>query len=444
MLCKSGSFAITALALALAAPASAQAAWSAPVDLSAGGRFDVRSLDSDQSPNGRAVAVWTYAPRSNRRDGQLFASVAPRTSGFGAARSMSLALNRRAFFRAAMSDGGEGLVVFQERIRARPRGYYRIRAMRLLASGDLGPPATLSTPGVDSFTPQVTDLPGDRFAVTWRTRKREIQVTKVRAGRRDEPVQTVGDRTTSESRLDIASAGENVAVVYVAPSAGSGSHARLVLWPQGARPTASQSLGDNTGFPGGATVRGAGSTFAVATLTPNMPAPDGGQIDGTARVQRFSPTGPLEPVTSYRGLHSQFAAIGAGGHTVLVWSRTPNDGRPVLEAMTASAPALGAPFGPETRLTDGANLPPEPLALNARGDTLVTYTEFREAGPPPAQVHEEVRAALRPVGGRFSAPADLGPGGGPTAVLRDDGSALVLFHRGRGPGFAPATAVYTP
>jgi hypothetical protein len=406
------------------APASAHAAWAPATNVSAVGTGDFLDLDSSQSPNGRAIALWTYLPASgNAREGRIFTATATQTSGFARRRSMLLAPVGQAFFRAAIADNGQGLVVFQEVVRVRRRTTHRIQAIRVLPSGALRPPFTVSLRGVDALTPQVATLPRGRFVVVWRTRTGAVQAAKVSAGHREGPVRTLGRGATAS--VGAATAGEDVAVTYETPQS-----SRIVLWPGGDVPSASASLGTGRGNP---VVRGAGSSFVVGTSG----AVGGDQV---VNVQRFSATGPVEGATTYTSASSTArVAMASTGAAIVAWEHLERGTPSTTSIAVASAPALEMPFGSQQLFAGDVRpaLSAEPVAVNARGDAVVVYAYAGQSATSG-------RAFVRPAGGAFGAPTDLGESDSHTVVLREDGSAIVTFLRPSGNGSAVATAQYTP
>lgn len=425
------STAAGAALLALAAPAVAQAAWSGGGNLSASVSDGFLDLGSDQSPNGRALALWRYVPSARARPAHLFAATAARTGGFRPARSRRIARRGQVHFRGAMADSGHGLIVFQELVRRPGPDTHRIRAIRVLPSGALIAPFTVSPTRVDAFTPRVTELPRGRFAVAWRSLGGTVQVAKVRGAAREGPVRTIGAR--SDQGFGIASAGEDLAVVWHSEGVG----ARITLWPGVGLPSAPQSLGERSTD---LTVRGAGSTFVVGSTD----APDTGYA---VRVQRFNAAGPLGGPASYRtpltttGRATPRVAVGPDGAALAVWPEELSVGETVRRLMLAAARPPPAPFGPaEVRTTERLTLSPEPAALNARGGAVVAWSS--EISDPGSDI--VVRAIVRPPGGAFGAVTTIGSGTEPTVVLRPDGSAIVVYLRLVGRGEAVATKVYTP
>jgi hypothetical protein len=431
--------AMAGVAVGLFAPAGAYAAWSPSVDLSAAGPGAFQDVDSDQSPNGRALALWTYLPNpDSERGGRVFAAVASRTGGFGRARSRAMAPIEQRFFRGAMADSGHALIVFQEAVRRRGRTIRRIRAIHVMPSGALSAAVTLSPAGVDALTPQVSELPRSRFVVGWRTSTGVVQAAKFRAtGAREGPVRTIARGARSDdprSTVVVASAGENVVLAWNAPGA-----SRLSLWPRGGRPSASRSLGRGTHD---VDVQGAGSTFVVSTITI-------ANDRSTGSLRRWRATGPLESAaTGYplgdTATDAPEVAIGTRGNALAVWD-TFLANPPSGSGRFVSTVAVGPPpatWGPVQPLPDEGNdiirVPAEPAAVNARGDAVVAYSA------EGSNTDRRLRATVRPGGGAFGPVTTLTLGDSPTVVLRANGNAIVVFLRDVGSSNAVATAAYTP
>jgi PKD repeat protein len=117
------------------------------------------------------------------------------------------------------------------------------------------------------------------------------------------------------------------------------------------------------------------------------------------------------------------AAIDAAGDATVVWQRS-NGKNEIVEA--ASRPA-GSGFGAPQALSEGGESAQDQfVAMNAAGDTAVTWT--RSNGTT-----EIAQLALRPAGGKFSAPIDVSPAEGsaqdPEVALDAHGDPTVVWSR---------------
>jgi PKD repeat protein len=128
------------------------------------------------------------------------------------------------------------------------------------------------------------------------------------------------------------------------------------------------------------------------------------------------------------------AAIDAAGDATVAWLRS-NGANEIVEA--ALRPAGGSFGAPQVLSEGGENAQDQSVAMNAAGDTAVTW--LRSNG-----TDEIVQAAVRPAEGSFRAPVDVSPAEGnaqsPAVALDEHGEPTVVWSREADVQVSSATA----
>lgn len=144
---------------------------------------------------------------------------------------------------------------------------------------------------------------------------------------------------------------------------------------------------------------------------------------------------PLSPEQSF----TPQAAMDARGDTTVVWMHFDGLHYVVESAYRPESAGWEAPTLVSQAGEEGGN---PHVALDAAGDSLVAWRGGDEG-------EEFVRAAYRPVGGSWSAPADVSADGEAVQVVRDavdpEGNAIVAWAgMGEGGGYDVVRAAYKP
>jgi uncharacterized protein YheU (UPF0270 family) len=176
---------LSLLLLALAAPASAQAVWSAPVTLSAGGQpASFPHVAVDQS--GNAVFVWERRDATTDCGGsgcfRIQARVRSAAGALSAVQTLSPAGANATSSQVAVDSSGNAVFVWRRTDSTTGcggGGCLRIQARARSAAGTLSAVQTLSPARGDAVTPQVAVDSGGNAVFVWH-RRLNIQ-TRVRA-----------------------------------------------------------------------------------------------------------------------------------------------------------------------------------------------------------------------------------------------------------------------
>lgn len=154
------STALAILGVLAVAPATASAAWTAPVDLSAAGQnAEAPSLAVDDV--GDAVFAWRRFDGSNDR---IQAQTRTAAGVLGPVRNLSAAGQPASGNQVAIDGTGDAVITW-----LRSDGTYQIaQARRLSPAGVLGPILNLTTPGEDAIDPHVAVDFNGNAVFTWR------------------------------------------------------------------------------------------------------------------------------------------------------------------------------------------------------------------------------------------------------------------------------------
>lgn len=397
-----------------------------PVDLSAAGQTATGPQVAVNSA-GEAVAVWE---RSNGGRDIVEASIRPPGGSFSIPVKVSRSGFGGSFPQVAVDDVGGAIAVWRH---VDGKSSVVQSAMRP-AGGRFSAPVTLSTDGLNAYLPQVAmNAAGDQIVVWQSESGRGFGSFVVQAA-----VRQVGGRFSAP--VTVSTAGQD----------GEGPQAAIdrdgdatVIWQGSAAGGATTTTAQAVEHPAGGTfsdpvtlsapgqdialpqiaMSGAGETFAIWQRS----LPGGKtaiQVVQRPVGQAFSLPSTLTAVNEPSV--SPQIAIDDAGNAVAVWEGA-NAGNSTVQA--AVRPAGGRFSAPATLSVPRRNASSPQVAIDETGGAVAVWERFNGA-----QV--EVQRAQAPAGRPFSAPAGvstLGFGGGTVQVGIDrTGDALAVWDRNNG------------
>lgn len=149
---------------------------------------------------------------------------------------------------------------------------------------------------------------------------------------------------------------------------------------------------------------------------------------------------------SLRGIFSvPRVAVDRSGNALVVWTRSFGAGSQRMEQVQVVSLRAGGAFGSVSTLGAGIDAR---VALNARGDAVVSWTNVVETGgvfPVPFSRTSVAQVAIRPAGGTFAAPATVSatPTFGVRAAIGDGGTVAAAWEHANGPESDPYGAIQT-
>ncbi len=393
---------VTALvALLLALPAVAEAAWSRPTIASP----ETTLADNPHvavDPAGEAVAVWL------RLEGtySIEASTRPPGDEWSAPVTLSPPTNSSVEPTVAITPSGEAIAVWQ---RGNGAPTQLIQASTKTPGGSWSAPVNLSVGGQQAREPQIAvDAAGDATVVWERPDTSGSPIaqaaTKPAGGTWGAPVSlSAPGKTTSSPSLAYDAAGDALAVWSL--STDTSPYFGLVVQasykPAGGKWGAPASLSDSRFIALGpdAAFDPAGNATVVWQSGDREESPR--QVKAATKPAGGSWGEPVtlsDPSVSSGGAEIAFDEAGNG---TIIWGRgSSTDGDVVAE----SKPAGGSWSQPVQLSTPGEGAFQWNLAVNGAGDAIATWQ--REKGETSAIV-----AATRPAGGLWSVGQDISPTG---------------------------------
>lgn len=422
--------------IAVLAPASLRASFTAPVELSGDGAFEPQvALDSD----GDALVVWKGS------DGSFFRIQARARSAagvLGPAQTLSGAGRNALLPHVAVDGDGDGVAVWRRRDGTGPCsnfGCFRIQARARAAAGTLASVQTLSPPGQDADHPQIViDTDGDALVV-WERNDGigpcSSQGCILVQARSRSAAGTLGAVQT----LSPAGPPNGAVAPEVAVDADGDA---LVVWR---RADSTTDCGGFGCFRIQARARSAAGILGpVLTLSPAGEDASDAQVaidaegdaltvwnrfdgtgpcssDGCLRIQARarSATGTLGPVqglsaTGRNGVLPQ-VAIDADGDALVVWRRLDDS---AIQARTRSAAGV---LGPVQTLSPAGGNSIGPVAMDSDGDAVAVWTR-----------DGKIQARTRSAAGAFGPVQTLSAAGAGEAKIAVDsaGDALAVWRFG--------------
>ncbi len=380
--------------LAIAAPA-AVASFGPPVDLSApGGNADTPQVSAGL--DGVTTVVWGRSDGTHR----LIQAATRAAGGSSFSAAVTLSAPGQAAFGEQVAFGPDGAATAVWR---RSNGTNDVvqTAMQAPGATDFGSPVDISTPGVDSYEPQIAIAPDGVATVAWY--------------RWDGTSATV-QAATRPAGAAVFGAPEDISV-----AGGSAYLQQIAVGPDGAVTVVwRRSNGTNSIVQ--AATRPAGATSFGAPVDLSAPGQDATRPE---------------------------VAVGPGGLTAVVWQRS-DGSNTIIQAATRAAGSTTF-SAPQDLSAPGQSAEVPQVAIGSDGAMTAVWRRF-DAGP----TQSIIQVATRPAGATsFGAPQDLSPAGqfgfdpqvavapdgAPTAVWSLNGASYIIQAATRATGsttFAPA------
>jgi hypothetical protein len=418
------------------APASLQASFTAPVDLSGDGAFEPQvALDA----GGDALAVWKGS------DGSFFRVQARARSAAGVLGPLeTLSAGGRSAFepQVAVDADGDALAVWRRRDGIGPCsnfGCFRIQARARSATGTLGAVQTLSPPDQDAIEPQVAvDADGDALVV-WRRRDgvgpcSSLGCFRVQARARSaagvlRPVQTLSAAGQDVFRAQVASDMEGDALaVWERLDGGLRIQARARSAAGTLGPLQTLSAAGQNALDPQVAIDADGDAVVVWRRLDEGAVP-GVRVQARAR----SAAGVLGPVQTLsaagRSAERPQVAVDADGDALVVWRRG-DDG--AVQARARSAPGALAPV--QTLSPAGQNAVEPQVATEADGDAVAVWGRRDGTGPCSSFGCIRIQARTRSAAGALGLVQTLSAAGQdsgqPQVAAAADAKAVAVWRLG--------------
>jgi hypothetical protein len=344
---------LTAGGVLTAAPAHAEMAaaaaptWEPPTTLGSASRYG-RTADVAVAPDGRAVAVWTKARSSHRRD-TLMAAVRPAGGAWSDPLVLAAEAPGHKFPSVAMDARGTATVVWQDFDQDQR---VSVRTRRITRDGRLGRTVVLGQADDGGGLPSLAVDPAGHVTVAWSKQDRAkawIEVVR----------RKTGGSWTDPRRLSPRDG--DAGLPKVASSAGG----TVVVWA------------------GAPTYYKAQRVWAARRV--------GGRWL------------PAERISARGAIFGADAVVTPDGEMVTTWSRYPVDGRSRVEV--AERPA-GGDWRPAVRLSTGDDGLDPVVGTGGDGNVVVAWRSF------DADDHSRTAASVRPADGSWEPAVLLSPEGG--------------------------------
>jgi hypothetical protein len=387
--------ALLVLLIALLAPASSDAAFTAPFFYSPAAR-SVSTHDLALDADGDAVAVWERFDGANER---IEARARSKAGVLGTVQTLSLAGQDAQSPRVAVDATGDAVVVWSRPDGIGPcssDGCVRTQVRTRSVGGVLGPVLTLSPAGQNVFEFDVAvDADGDAVVVWNRSDGssasccRRIQARSLSAGGALGPVQV------------LTAAGQHADSPGVAVDADGDA---VAVWTRF----------DGVGVRVYARARSAGGALGPVLI-----------------ISKRNSDHPFAP-----GLNPE-VAIDAAGDAVVVWQRSDGTGPcgavgcPKIEARARSAAGVLTSVQILSNTTRGGSSPQ--VAVDGDGDALAVWEHFDATTDCSGGSCERIQARHRAAAGGLGAVLNLSPAGQdsffPQVGMDADGDAVAVWQR---------------
>jgi hypothetical protein len=412
------------------APASAGAAWTSPVTLSASGQ-NAGSAQVAVDAQGDTVFVWLQFDGVNWRVQTRSRSAAGTLTPI-----QSLSAPGRNASRPQVAVDADGDAVFSwERYDGT---HWLIQARARSRTGVLSPVQTLSAPGQNAYFPQLAvDADGDAV-FTWQRSDGARDRIQARA-------RSAGGTLSQVKTLSVA--GKNARQ----PQVGISPDGRAVFAWQRFFPTSQRCC-----LRIEARARSVNGTFSPAQTLSPTPGPHrnahdpqvGVAADGKAlfswqfvdssyqyrdysqiQLRTRSAGGALSPVTSFHSseyVGGPYLAVNRAGAAALTWDESTYATLPRVFARTRSAAGTLAPI---REITSGAHGDSAGVAVDGSGDAILTWTRWIYYPPDYQEVYKGATARVLSASGTLGPFAALSPTGyEPQVAANHAGAAIVTWR----------------
>jgi len=404
---------------ALALPASASAAWTAPVDLSTAGE-NAYAPAVAVDPDGDAVIAWRRFDGSNDR---IEAQTRAADGTLGPTVRLSRAGQPATGVQLDVDDDGDAVFAWLRFDGSNDR----VQARMLTSSGTLTPVRTLSAPGADAIGPRVAVNADGDAVFAWRRSDgtdERIEGATISATGNLSPVRQLSDagEDALDPQLAVNDAGDAVVTWFRSDGTDRRVQARTLSASGTVSPIHTLSASGGDAVEPGVDIDPDGDAYLSWS-----------RWDGSnylLQTQLLYADGTLGTTHTVSdpgwSAYGSEVAVDDQGDAVIVFYRNDGANRRIQAVKMSPADTVGTP---ETLSDAGQDAALPDVAVDDDGDGVVSWYRFDGAD-------NRIQAATVALTGQFGAPETLSDAGEPASgdevAVDPDGDAIVVWSRNDG------------